>query len=175
MAYCGRYSICNWGLHCSGLLWLKCEIWFTPHDVVPPLCFLQCTAATVLLLPAPVSSPAAPLAPAAMQTAGWGIRGGFRGWGLWCVWEVSVPDSLSLVLDTPPWAPVASAGAWGWTDMNGYSQWPEEHARSWGAKNTERRQEKNRKLVTSTRPSTPPTYTSSVSIYLLMSLLCCWV
>lgn len=87
MACCGWYPVCSWGLHCYGLLWLKQEICFSPQDVIPHLRFLQPTAATVLLLPAPVSSPAAPLSPAAVQTAGRGIRGGFRCRGLRCVYE----------------------------------------------------------------------------------------
>lgn len=75
-------------------------------------------------------------------------------WGLWCVYEEEMvrtvcPKHLSLVPEAPPWTPVASAAAWGWTATNGYSEWPEEHAKSWGAENTERLQrQKTRRLVT---------------------------
>lgn len=93
--------------------------------VVPHLCFLQCTTATVLLLPAPVFSPAAPLALALcrQQASVSEVASGAEGCDV-CMkrkwWELSVPNSLSLVTDTPPWTPVASAAAWGWTATTGY-------------------------------------------------------
>lgn len=67
----------------------------------------------------------------------------------WC--KLYFPNSLALISDIPPWAPVAPAAACNWTATSDCSEWPEKHARSWRVKNTERCQyPKARSLVTHT-------------------------
>lgn len=61
----------------------------------------------LLLLSYSACSPAVPLASAAVQAVGQGVRCGCRCCGLWCVYDEemvqSVPNSLTLISDIPPW------------------------------------------------------------------------